>query len=467
MSASSKSDDKKQSGSGIKVLRLGIVQNGKIIDERELKRRETVSIGTQPKSTFQVASESLPRSFDLFEADGSKYYLRFAPGMDGRIQITDAQVSDLAALRKAGKVSMRGDAEAVELTDDSRGKVVVGDITVLFQFKQLMAEPARPVLPSDARGSILQNIDAQFAGIFVLVATLQISLVTYARSLPYIEPSSIEQVGERYQKIIMPDRIPEPPKDQNADANAGKDKEKEKEKEKGKEDGKKGATKKGTQKKATEADAEAAAKARKEAITKAVAGKGLLKVLGANNRKGGGALNDVFSDGGAVGNLGDAFSGIQGVDVAGSGGESGTRGGGSGQGVGIGDLGTEGGGNVKIGGKGAEASVAGSLKPEAPEIDGKLSQSEITSVMRRQLKALRDCYEGALKRNRALSGKLVIRFEIDDSGRTQNIDFEEDSLGSPDVKECIVRRAKYWRFPKPDGGSVFVAYPIVFTPASG
>ena len=60
----------------------------------------------------------------------------------------------------------------------------------------------------------------------------------------------------------------------------------------------------------------------------------------------------------------------------------------------------------------------------------------------------------------------MIKFEIDDSGRTSNIEFEEDSLGSGEVKECISRRAKYWRFPKPDGGSVFVAYPLVFTPAS-
>ena len=112
-----------------------------------------------------------------------------------------------------------------------------------------------------------------------------------------------------------------------------------------------------------------------------------------------------------------------------------------------------------------EAAVSGNLKTEAPEVDGKLDANEINTVMKRQLKALRDCYEGALKRNRKLSGKLVIKFEIEESGRTQNIGFEEDSLGSSEVRECIERRAKYWRFPKPDGGSVFVAYPIVFTPA--
>lgn len=463
MSASNKSDGKSQStGTGLKVLRIGVVQNGKIIDERELKKRETVSIGNNPKATFMVASEALPASkpHELFEVEGGKYFLRFAENMDGKIELSRQKVADLAMLKKEGKIVKRGGADAFELSDESRGKVMVGDVTILFQFKAASAEPARPVLPADARGSILQNIDAQFAGIFVLVAVLQISLVTYARSLPYIEPSSIEQVGERYQKLIMPDRMPEPPKDAIATEEGT-----EKAAEKAKEDdgGKSKSPSKGNQKKSG-ADEEASARARKEAITKQVAGSGLLRVLGAN-RGGDGAIADVFSEGGVGKELDGAFSGIQGVDFAESGGQTGSRGGGSGEGVGIGDLETSGGGNVRAGVK-TETEVSGNLKTEAPEVDGQLSETEINSVMRRQLKSLRDCYESALKRNRQLSGKLVIRFEIEESGKTQNVDFEDDTLGSPEVKECIARRAKYWRFPKPDGGSVFVAYPIVFTPAS-
>lgn len=458
MSAPSKTEDKKP-GPGIKVLRIGIVQNGKIIDERELKKRDTVSIGTTPKAMFQVSSDSLPKSFDLFEAAGPKYFLRFIDGMEGKIQLTGQEVKSFEDLKKAGRVSTRGDAQAVELTDESRGKVLVGDITVLFQFKQLLAEPSRPVLPSDAKGSILQNIDSQFAAIFVLVAIFQISLVSYARSLPYVEPSSIEEVGERFQKLIMPDRQPQPPVDPNADKGDEKKDEGEKKAEK-KADTPAKQAKKSEAKKATEESANA----RKERIAKQVAGRGLLGVLGSKSRNAG-ALNDVFSEGGVNASLGDAFSGIQGVDIAANGGERGTRGGGSGQGVGIGDIGTQGGGNLNVGGK-QEAAIAGSLKAEAPEVDGKLDANEISSVMKRQMKALRDCYEGALKRNHSLAGKLVIKFEIEESGRTQNIEFEEDSLGSAEVKECIARRAKFWRFPKPDGGSVFVSYPIVFTPAS-
>lgn len=458
MSASKPNEDAEN---GPKVLRIGIVQKGKIVDERELKRRETVSIGTHEKAMFSVSSDALPKSFDLFDYDGKDYFLRFSSGMEGRIQLEGTNTpADFNQLRQQSKVLKRGDSDAVKLTDASKGKVVIGDITVLFQFKTLQASPAIPVLPAEIKGSLLQNIDGQFTAIFVLVAIFEISLVAYARSQPYIEPTSIEQIDQSFQRLIMPDRAPEPPKEM---ADAGNEKGKEENKEKPKEESK-DQGKKGKAKDTGPVDAEAAARARKEAISKAVAGKGLLKVLGAN-RNGDGALNDVFNEGGgAVGSLGDAFSGIQGVDIASSGGQTGTRGGGSGTGVGIGDLGTEGGGSVSSGTK-TETAVRGDARAEAPEVDGELSQAEISGVMKRNLKALRDCYESALKRDRTLSGKVVIRFEILEDGRTANIEFEDSSLKSADVISCIKGRAKYWRFPKPEGGSVFVAYPIVFTPA--
>ena len=98
MAAPTKTDDKKSTGVGIKALRIGIVQNGKIVDERELKRRDTVSIGNSQNSTFSVSSDTLPRNFDLFEAAGSKYYLRWVDGMDGKIQLTGAEVKSCCRL---------------------------------------------------------------------------------------------------------------------------------------------------------------------------------------------------------------------------------------------------------------------------------------------------------------------------------------------------------------------------------
>ncbi len=445
---------------GPKVLRIGIVQRGKIIDERELKRRETVSVGTDERATFTAVSGAMPKKFDLFEYDGHNYFLRFEPPMDGRIQLGGQKAAlDFNRLRQQGQVTRKSGVEAVPLDDSSRGKVVIGDVTVLFQFKAPAAAPVKPVLPADIRGTLLQNIDVQFATIFVFVATFQIGLVAYARSLPYVEPTSIEQVDKLYQRMIMPDRQPQPPKppapvpeDETEKAEKGKEKAPAKKK------------KAPAKKKAPTKSSEASAKAKKDALKKQVAGKGLLKVLGATRQGGNDALGDVFSEGtDSIGDLGKAFDGIQGVDVAGEG-SAGTRGRGSGKGVGIGDLETEGGGNVRAGTK-SEAKVSGTAQVEAPAVDGELSQAAINRVLNRQKKALRDCYERALKRDRALKGKIVISFEILETGRTAEISID-DRMGSNTVASCIKKRVRYWRFPRPAGGSVFVDLPIVFQPSS-
>jgi hypothetical protein len=456
-------EDKEDSGTGPKVLRIGIIQGGKIIEERRLKRRETVSIGSGPKATFQIQSGQVPKHFEIFEFTGSQHFLRFADGMEGKIQLTGDQVSDFKQIQSKGQAVKRGTTMGVELNDSSRGKVMIGDVTVLFQFVDPPSAPGKTALPADIRGSFLSNIDVQFASIFVAVSMVVLAIVTYAQSQPYIEPSTIEEVSERYQKLIMPDRMPEPPREEVADK--GEDKGKQKEADKGKDKAEKVSKAKSKGEKKA-ADPEAEARAKKEALAKAVAGKGLLGVIGTKG-KSDGALQDVFSDGDfGEGALGDAFSGIQGVDIADSGGARGTRGGGAGDGIAIGDMATQGGGNVTTGGKGAERDVAGNAQMEAPEVEGDLSPDVIKDVMRKNLRAMKDCYERQLKRFPTLQGKITISFEIVDSGKVQGVDIVEDTVRNSEVKSCILGRARFWRFPRPQGGSVFVSFPLVFTPAS-
>ncbi|MGF1511403.1 MAG: AgmX/PglI C-terminal domain-containing protein [Myxococcota bacterium] len=422
-----------------------------------MKKRETVSIGSSDKATFQVTSDGLPAHFDLFDYDGQHYHLRYTSKMEGKIQLDDGKVMTFERFADEGQVKMRRGEKSVPLPDSSRGKVVVGDVTVLFQFKDIALGATKPVLPAELRGSFIQTIDTQFASILVGTAVVCLSIVAYARSLPYVEPTSIEEVDERFQRLIMPDRAPEPPREEVAEAtDEGKEAQKEEKKEK------KVAKKEEPKPAKKDVSSEDAAQARKEAVAKKVAGKGLLKVLGAKG-EGGGALADVFSEGGDA-SLAEAFSGVQGVDIASEGG-SGTRGGGAGEQVGIGSLGTEGGGDVKTGAK-RETRIAGSARAEAPDVDGELSQAQISKVMKRNQRAIRACYENALKRNRSLKGKLLLDFEILENGRITGLQFG-GSVRSDDLESCIRTRARSWRFPRPDGGSVFVSIPIILAPSNG
>lgn len=441
-----------------KVLRIGIIQGGKIIEERTLKKRETVSVGSSEKASFSVNSSTLPKSFDVFELVNGEYVVRFTPDMGGVVQLKEGDVNELAQLQARPEAVKKADATTFPITDDARGKIKIGDITVLFQFRAPPTPVGKNQLPPEVRGTFLSNIDVQFSSILTIVLISVVSLAAYARTFPYIEPTSIEEVSERYQKLIMPDRDPAPLPEEVPSEDSG-DKGKEKEKEVAKEAPKK-AKAKGEK---SEVDEEAAARARKEAAKKAVAGKGLLGVIGTKGK--GGALADVFSDGGfGEDELGSAFSGIQGVDLAGGGGQRGTRGGGAGEATSLGSLATGGGGNVSTGSK-TEKEVSGNVGAGAPSVEGDLSPQVIAAEMRRHMRAVKDCYDRQLKRFPELSGKIVISFEILESGKLSDINVEEDSLKNADVRSCIVTRAKSWRFPRPSGGSVFVSFPLVFTPA--
>src|SRR5438132_1127425 len=105
---------------GPKVLRIGLVQSGRVIEERIIKQRTHVTVGPNEKNMFVVTAGNLPASFRLFELVGSDYTLNFLEGMTGRVALPTG-ISDLAVLKGQARKNQQG-AYQIRLTDDSRGK---------------------------------------------------------------------------------------------------------------------------------------------------------------------------------------------------------------------------------------------------------------------------------------------------------------------------------------------------------
>src|SRR2546423_15502492 len=72
---------------GPKVLRIGIVQAGRVVEERIIKQRTTVTVGQSEKAMFVIPSQNLPSPFKLFELIGADYYLNWVDGMQGRLAL--------------------------------------------------------------------------------------------------------------------------------------------------------------------------------------------------------------------------------------------------------------------------------------------------------------------------------------------------------------------------------------------
>src|SRR5262245_49670528 len=92
---------------GPKVLRIGLVQSGRVIEERIIKQRTHVSVGPNEKNMFVVAAGNLPATFRLFELVGNDYSLNFLDGMTGRVALPTG-ISDLAVLKGQARRTRQG-----------------------------------------------------------------------------------------------------------------------------------------------------------------------------------------------------------------------------------------------------------------------------------------------------------------------------------------------------------------------
>jgi hypothetical protein len=416
-----------------KILRVGIIQGGKIIEERHIRRPDSVSVGQDAKNTFVIPASKLPPSFPVFDFRGTHYYLLFTERMEGRVRIGDRDL-DFASLRTQKVAQKRGSVYALRLDDSAKGKVALGEITLLFQFVPPPPAPTRIALPPEFRGTVWSSLDHLFFGILALSLLVNFSGAACIALSPKPPDAdlTLDDLPDRFAKMLVPPKPPEP--------------EKAKEEEKGEEKVEKKETPK---KKLTDEQ-------RKAAIAQKVQSKGILKILGASG--GQGALKDLLGEGTGSQDVATALKGAQGgVVVATTGGVGGPRGGGAGSAAGIGDVGTAGGGNVSLGAKG-DARVTGRVAAAAPEVDSAdVDRDALARYIKARLTAIRGCYEKELKRN------PVMRFNITPAGRAGDIRIEENSVGSPEVANCIASLMRSWVFPFKPPDEVAVQYPFLFT----
>jgi len=444
-----------------KILRIGVVQAGRIIEERLVRRMESVTIGSSMRNTITILASSLPKSYTLFEVARGRYYLSFTDAIDGRVSIKGRIVS-LAQAVKENLAPRAGPVWRLPLSSDSRGKIVLGGVTVLFQFVAPAPPLPRARLPRSIRGGVFQQMDWNLASAFMLVFCLEFGFVTYLRTMDWPRKIAIDQVPDRFAKYIVAEK-PKPRRKEETTTGEAEAKAEAKT-----EEAAPARQRRSRRPQDPEAVARAAAE-RRARLAERVSRLGALKILGSRGK--GGPIADLINRGDPGADADRAFADIGGVGVAsaGSGGAglAGRGGSGAGEAVGIEGLrGVEGPASVDTGARGKEKRVKGIVKSEAPSVDGSIDAGVIARELRRRMGAIRACYERELKRNPRLGGKIVLRFVIGTNGAVREAEIESNTMGDDAVGECIVLNVKRFRFPVPEGGSVEVSYPFVFQPST-
>jgi hypothetical protein len=429
-------------GSRRRILRVGILLNRTLVEERQMRARTDVSVGQSAKNTFSIPLENLPRQFNIFTVVDGRYRLNFTKGMDGRIS-DGGQPMRLEDLRSKGAEN-RGEFWSWPLSETTRGKIEMGEFTLLFQF---VAEPPRqpkPMLPASVRGTLADRLDPRLSAILAISIMFHFAIAVYAKY--FVDPERDRSLADQaYNLTFKQDeyaiKLEDPQPDPTAVGGAGSA---------AKVEPAKPDTKKGGDDKPKKVDdgggreVDDAVALQEEAVARALALVGededpLGISDGDSRRSPGSDLNKQLD---AAREAGKSVS-------LGTGGGRGTRGDGDprvgtgkGPGVGTGGVDSAGGDKVEKGPQG-RINVAdkqgldeSSLTPDAV----------LAKIMSAYMAGLKRCYKDHLKSDPAARGKVELSFTVNETGRS--VSNRAKGFASP-VDSCIQARMDGWRFPIP------------------
>lgn len=455
-----------------KALRIGLIQAGRIVEERIFRRREHVSCGQSARSTFVIAHPCLPAHHVLFESRKGEYTLRTEPFMGGRLTARE-KVVDLASLG----------AVHVPLDDASRGRITFGDVTLLFQFVVPPPRQPRPQLPSSVRAAWLREVSALFGreeGFIgmtwssTLMACIGLVVFFHLNDWP-VQPPSYEVYKKWLDPVTV--NIEEPRENEIAERNgeAGEGERVDEDTAEGQETRPQKVAKRAPRKPLTE-EQKAALDAKRRAMLKAALEKyGIPAVVGSlGGESGEGAGVDLLKGASMSPDFDKLMDSVNGLKPA-SASDAWSKLDGPAPAAGGEVVELDGMRDAQAADANLASSTATEKKPVAKTNLGPLEEQDslgildekgVIATVRKGLPALRNCYEKGLNRNHALEGKISVEFTIGTSGRVMSVKAKTNSLGDPQVTTCVLGKFKSFKFAKPEGGSVKYVYPLMFKPGN-
>jgi len=431
----------KAGGPRPRILRIGVLLGGKIVEERLIRERAPVTIGKSMRNTFSIPIDGLPLEFTLFALDEGRYSLRFLPKMDGRLSDSGGQVNTLETL-KAGGAHNHGDYFQVALSESSRGKLSFGDLTILFQFVTEPPRQPKPMLPASVRGTFADRFDPRLSVIMGASIIVHFAIVIIAM---FADVETDHGIAERaYNLTFKQDTYSvdlTQPKPENAQTgSAAGNAAPEKKPQKGPD-----------RPKTPDKGDDGRSKAEQVALQEQEAAKfaDLLTGEGTNGTSEG----DMSKrrPGAELGaQINEVREGGQTVKVGGGAGR-GSRGDGDAR-VGTGhgpDINAPGGTESAGGGKGQEKGPTGRISvAEKSAIDETTltADSVLAKIQSAYMAGLKRCYKEFLKKDASARGKITLSLTINETGRT----VKGAAHGfSSEVDECIGTLMTGWRFPIP------------------
>lgn len=439
-----------------KVLRIGVLQGGKVVQERVVKAGQDVTIGESPRCTFVVTGKGVPKRYSIFTFKSGQYQFAFTQEMDGKLSLDEGMVS-CADLRSRPGTVKKGDTWILPINDKCRGKVSLGELTVLFQFVPAPPESAKLMGAQDFRPRLIDDDDPVFLGFLGLFSTMAAVLMVYVYNTEPMDLVTADDIPDRFALVAPPDTdTPDTEDAPELETLEGEEvlKEKEDASIKPKNEGER-----------KMAEASAREQKRQDVTQRSLLLAGLIGTTGDNNS--GRQIEDLLgANDSKFGNLSDALQNVGGVAEASEASLAANRGATDGRGSGDSSIGQMSQAGTGTGaGVGSGPAAAPKARAVNPETDGgSATGADAAAALIRKNKAqIQTCYEAELKNNPSLRGRLAVAIDVQD-GQVRVVRIEDNQTGNKAVEDCVKRRIRTWRFDASVSGELYSSF--VFEPAT-
>lgn len=415
-----------------RVLRVAVVVDGVPSGEVHQEAPGSLSVGTDYRSDVLVFGAAAPMQHPMFDYRDGGYFIDLPAGVRGKLVLGKRRASVGALRKKMGQ----GDRLRLRLPPGAKGKLLLGETTLLFQFDRPKPVPPKPPFPREFRARPVEMWEQRFRYSVSLSAALLGGFFVYMANAPL--PEGEIEIEERFLVAVGSPKVrdkPEPEEEETEeDVLAEKDEEVVEKKEKPE------------PKKLTEKPEKFSKKAMAEAR-----GVGVARVLGTYGGPGEGTVFDVIQD--TENNLGELFAQGMTTTVLADGGDiSAFVPGGEGissRGSAVQTEGFETGEGPELAGKEGkkERVVKASTKTSGVDSFGGGDKKALKATINHRQRALKACFESALRTQPGLGGKITFTIEISVMGTVTSVSIDSDTVGSDKVSTCTKARIKGWRFP--------------------
>lgn len=402
------------------------------------RTHRSISVGSSVVNDVVLFGVSAPIAHTIFDYRGGVYFLDLPTHVAGKLSLGRRTASVEQLRRKFG----RGDKLRIRLDPRAKGKLRVGDSTILFQFAPPKPAPKRLPFPLDLKPSLEQMFSRRDQ--VSLAASLGIlgSYFFFVATTEVEDSFDVDEIDERFVKAMgLVEKPEEPEKQTEEDELAQEDEEKPEEK-------------KDEPKPEPKLDKKLDSKPSKfsDAAMKQARNVGIARVLGTYGGPGEGTVLDIIDS--TENNLGDLFAqGMTTTMLADGGDITPFIPGGEGISLRGSAVETEGfataeGPELDKRADKMERKVTGKTKASKTDVFGDVDKNAMKAYINRRTSALRSCYEKALRTQPDLAGKMSYVIDISTMGNVTSVRVTEDTLGVPSVRACTEAKIKGWRFPK-------------------